>query len=659
MIIKKLKLINFRQYYNENIIEFSQDKERNITLVLGDNTSGKTTLLQAFLWVFYGKANFKSKEALLNSKRAEELLQAKDEVNVEIEIELDHQGVEYTITRKLLYYFKNKEIKANKISEVKMSYKNDNGETESITTHKIINKISEILPENLSPYFLYDTERFDSVSTKSDVTNSVKSILGLKVLENMQAHLGTISRSKTVIGKFYESLNNKGNKSSTEAQIKLTEFTEQKEKLFERIKSKEKELENYRNLVFTKQNILKELEESANLQLEKEKNEMKLKELSISKESTANNFNKLFQQNSWQFLGRPLFLRIAEELEDAKLDKKAIRDMNANAIRDIIERGECVCGAQVEKGNEAYNRLLEEIRYLPPESIGTLIKYFKEKSDTFYESSNEYFTGIDTTYKSWVNLQNTMGDLEDEIQSLNEEIGQKDDVAKHQNQLLEFELKVKSLTQELNNMYQTLGVLDKNIINSQEEYEKNLEVSQKNQEIKQYLKYAEEILAWVKTRYVDREKEIRDQLEEKVNLYFQKMYHGSREVKITSTFEVKLITTDLKSDIQTDESQGLGTVKNFAFIAGLVDLAKEKLSNSIEKESEEYPLILDAPFSNADEKHVENISNILPEVANQLILIVMSKDWNYAEKSLNSKVGKKYILDKQTEIHTVIKEVNE
>jgi len=66
-----------------------------------------------------------------------------------------------------------------------------------------------------------------------------------------------------------------------------------------------------------------------------------------------------------------------------------------------------------------------------------------------------------------------MGDLEDEIQSLNEEIGQKDDVAKHQNQLLEFELKVKSLTQELNNMYQTLGVLDKNIINSQEEYEKN------------------------------------------------------------------------------------------------------------------------------------------------------------------------------------------
>jgi len=67
-------------------------------------------------------------------------------------------------------------------------------------------------------------------------------------------------------------------------------------------------------------------------------------------------------------------------------------------------------------------------------------------------------------------------------------------------------------------------------------YEKNLEVSQKNQEIKQYLKYAEEILAWVKTRYVDREKEIRDQLEEKVNLYFQKMYHGFREVKINYSF---------------------------------------------------------------------------------------------------------------------------
>ena len=47
-----------------------------------------------------------------------------------------------------------------------------------------------------------------------------------------------------------------------------------------------------------------------------------------------------------------------------------------------------------------------------------------------------------------------------------------------------------------------------------------------------------------------------------------------------------------------------------------MDLARSKIINIDGQDlgSEPYPLILDAPFSNADEIHTENISRELPKV---------------------------------------------
>lgn len=47
MKFKTLKMKNFMRYKGENTIEFSCDEEKNVTIVLGDNTVGKTTIAQA------------------------------------------------------------------------------------------------------------------------------------------------------------------------------------------------------------------------------------------------------------------------------------------------------------------------------------------------------------------------------------------------------------------------------------------------------------------------------------------------------------------------------------------------------------------------------------------------------------------------------------
>lgn len=75
MLIKSITLNNFRQFKGKQILEFSTDTDKNVTVLLGDNTFGKTTILQAFNWCLYGLADFpkdSNPDFLLNLEVANE-----------------------------------------------------------------------------------------------------------------------------------------------------------------------------------------------------------------------------------------------------------------------------------------------------------------------------------------------------------------------------------------------------------------------------------------------------------------------------------------------------------------------------------------------------------------------------------------------------------
>ena len=72
MLINSITLENFRQYKGKNQIDFSTSPEKNVTIIIGDNTCGKTTLVQSFIWCLYGKADFKDK-IVLNAEEYAEL----------------------------------------------------------------------------------------------------------------------------------------------------------------------------------------------------------------------------------------------------------------------------------------------------------------------------------------------------------------------------------------------------------------------------------------------------------------------------------------------------------------------------------------------------------------------------------------------------------
>ena len=89
MRIDSITLVNFRQYKNAEI-SFSKDPHKNITIILGENGYGKTTLIRAFIWCLYPTTNigFENK-ILLNSEVAEQMA-INQEKEVVVTIKLEH-----------------------------------------------------------------------------------------------------------------------------------------------------------------------------------------------------------------------------------------------------------------------------------------------------------------------------------------------------------------------------------------------------------------------------------------------------------------------------------------------------------------------------------------------------------------------------------------
>ena len=87
MRLKEIKIRNFRSYYgNDNIFELSP----GLTLILGDNSDGKTTFFEALEWLFYTATEDKS-EANISEKRKSELVEGEEDT-VSVTLSFDHDG---------------------------------------------------------------------------------------------------------------------------------------------------------------------------------------------------------------------------------------------------------------------------------------------------------------------------------------------------------------------------------------------------------------------------------------------------------------------------------------------------------------------------------------------------------------------------------------
>ena len=197
MLIKYMKLKNFRQYI-DTTIEFATDSERNVTVIMGDNGTGKTTLAQAFQWALYGKTNFQIHELINRNVREQMGVGGSEKVSVVLNIEYNNQ--EYMIQR-IQEYYKNVNQKIEeKETKFMISQTDEMGNMKYFPEGMRNHIIKQLLPQDLSNFFFFDGEKIEEMSKEiqagksKDFQNAVYSLVGLTATQNTIEHLKSNSK---------------------------------------------------------------------------------------------------------------------------------------------------------------------------------------------------------------------------------------------------------------------------------------------------------------------------------------------------------------------------------------------------------------------------------------------------------------------------------
>ncbi len=640
MLIKKLELENFRQYIGSQTIEFSIDREKNVTVLIGVNTSGKTTLVRAFEWVLYGTNEFDDKNLL--NKNVAENMQVGETKAVKGVLTIEHDSgtgepITYVIERKQIYTCTGTSVRAN-VSEAKLSYFQPDGQTKTILNTDFYTNVERILPRRLSGYFFFGGERVGNIATKSDIEESVQGLMGLDVLKNAISHL------KTVINKLKKSLDFSGDSRAIESQNKLNGALARKQECENDLNIVTEQLEYYQSEKEKYAALLRANEETAAAQKRREQLDNIIKSLEDRISRDKKDLVSAFSRNSFAFFSLPILKKTVEMLNSSEDETESVPEMTAASIDYILKRGVCICGTCISEGSAAEKHLLCEKAKQPPESIGSLVRRYREQAMDYISSSDNYYEAIESRIATLRSDQRELGLRIDERASLDESLKGAKDVATLEQQYQIAEQRAKEFDKRRESLLETIGSCKRDISNYEKALETLTKANQKNARISLNIDYAQAVLDWVSEAYYSREGIVRGRLEEKVNANFAMMYHGSRTVTIDDKYRVKYI------DVTTEESDGLKAVKSFAFVSGLVDLAKEALNSDSSKEAnttpQYYPLVMDAPFSNVDEIHIRNISAILSRSAEQVIIAVMQKDWEPAAEIMAPLVGKSYRIEK-------------
>ncbi|MCH3927052.1 MAG: hypothetical protein LKE27_11650 [Atopobiaceae bacterium] len=73
---------------------------------------------------------------------------------------------------------------------------------------------------------------------------------------------------------------------------------------------------------------------------------------------------------------------------------KGIKDLTRPTLEEILERGTCVCGLKFSEHPEAIAHIKEEMRYCPPESIGTAVRNYRNELGHFRGDQDEILQGM-------------------------------------------------------------------------------------------------------------------------------------------------------------------------------------------------------------------------------------------------------------------------
>ena len=663
MLLQSIKLVNFRQFRNESIDFADGSNGKNVTIIIGENGTGKTTFAQAFFWCLYGETEFSDK-SMLNKLVAAEMRPGQD-IKVQVELKLHHGEVDYTLIREQVYRKDNaNRIKADK-TVFDIATKDSSGNTTYVKKSQCESEVKSILPKELSRYFFFDGERIEKMSKDistgkkaTDFAEAVKGLLGLNAMYSAIQHFNP--RIKTSVISRYESSYN------SQSNAKIKDYTETIERckneieaIDARIDELDLEIESAQARKTEKTEEIKQYAEGEELQERKEKLLKKIAAAERSKSNVYKTICKDFNGNLSSFFSVSLIQRALEFLSEKDFAGKDIPYMHAKTIEYLLRQKVCICGTHLDEGTIPYNKVKELVDYLPPQSISTTIGDFKKEARRRANSRQDVYglvrdnlAVISQQDDDLTDLRDDLaivegklsgGDVRSKVRAINSEIQLCDQTIRKDQQERDRKIAEKarkeSEMERADTERRNLTLLDDN-----------------NKKIEIYKAYAERIYKELQEVYATSEGEIRDRLQTTINDIFKQIYEGGLYLTIDEKYHISVYATDYDGDVETSTAQSISVI--FAFITGIIKMARDNRNATDENaqllSSEPYPLVMDAPISAFDKRRIKTVCEALPETAEQVIIFIKDTDGELAEDYMGNRIGSRHHFDKKNEFETVL-----
>ena len=646
MILEKLVLENFRQFYGRQEIVFGGIKERNITVIHAENGFGKTTLLNAFLWVLYGNKyltnDFEKKDHLISERVVKE---SKDTNASFARVELTFLSGDKKIiaTRTLTLNQQNAREEGDLVVKVKNALgsitRPDNDREE----------IRSLVPPGIANFLFFNGENIDKYAMEESaesVSSAIRNMMGLELLQRTIDDL----EHQNVRGKFLKELsdNASGEKAKLlkEKEAALTLRKETNEKISsdqEEIALCDNEIRQINAKLEANLSVASEQKRRALFESQAAGHKQKIEELTTALE-------KLVNEDGYSIVASSLIAPSREMMDQWRKDGQIPAQVLDTFLKDLLHAENCICQRELKPGS-SHRAAVESLLQIAGDhgfnsSVGAL-----DRSIGHVEATSEKArTNLKEIRMQRIEQLTLHKRALEEIEEIRQKLGNQDD-----NTVRELEDRRSNLNNSRDALLVGIGTLknqlpliEATIKDLQTKIESLTDDEEATRVAQRQLQVIDNCIETLQNILEAETEEMIPALTLEINKHLSRTVNqrGYRAV-IDENFGIKVLN---QQGGVVAKNQALRQTLSLCFIGSLMELSRRRaevptilqgLAGTV------YPLVMDSPFGAMDIGLQTDIAEIMPELANQVVAMISSSQYNggVAETfKRTSKVGKRYYL---------------
>lgn len=624
--ISSIELINYRQYRGQQNIDFQFDRKKNVTIIIGKNGAGKTNLLNALTWCFYGTETHtgyeeNEKMPIINTATLS-ALKPNERASAEVKVFLDTDIGAWTIKRTIGGGKRsNGEIYVDPESTLTVAH--PVGRQDKVETGKDTEVlINNLLPLDLKQFFFMDGERlreFFNKDTAQNIGDSIEKISQLELMHKAAEHLEAHEKDLR--------------KSVKESTPKLEEINTEIQKLEKRLDELKNSIAKKREEIKKNNADLKEvkdflkncgIEQVELLERQRQDLEETIKMFEASRHSKVAERNRYLSQIApFIYLKKPIeetLKLMLQKIEKGDLPPK----IKETLVLELIEKGKCICGTKVE--GTARQILEEYSKTLGLSEIGETAIVGKTKLKDVLSEMQSFSGKTDLFHKDIQSFEDELEKKRRQLEQIREQLKLGEDKAK----IISYEQRREELIKLIAKGEQLLKMdnseqdeAKKLLDEKRQEYDKELGFSKKNERLKAKLELVQRTLQTLAQTEIIIKNNLREEIQKNTEGNFFKLIRKKGAfTKITINDRYEVTVKHVSGYNVIDHlSAGEYMILGLSFMSALMTISGFKA-----------PVIIDTPLGRIDDEHRDKITTELPVFLEGTQLILFVTPTEYDEK---------------------------